>query len=78
MSGLLFINNNNGFVKILHLVRVAPEGSALGVQFFDHCDVPYVRRNNRKIARLQDEAFCLSIEVCAFYAAIKMMAAKIE
>jgi len=41
------------------------------LQFFFHCDVPYVRRNNRKIARLQYETFYLSTSNRSFYEFVK-------
>jgi hypothetical protein len=43
------------------------------LQFFYHYDVPHVRRNNRKIARLQYEAFYLSMDKSQFLRVCKTM-----
>jgi len=58
LFGYLLLLKGDGVVKSLHIVRCC--------NFFYHYDVPYVRRNNRKIARLQYEVFYLSSKTEVF------------
>ncbi len=71
---LLIRNTRLSLVPFFKSMRENPviETSCSLLQFFYYYDVPYVRRNNRKIARLQYEAFCLSIQNEGFYEFVKV------